>query len=65
MKIGSVNVKTMEGRGGEVVNMAARRLSDFCYLWETGWKEKGGVGARRIEEREILHLIKKVCIKDI
>ena len=34
-------------------------------MWGLKLKLKGGVGARRMKEREILHLIKKVCIKDI
>ena len=41
----SVNVDTMRGREGEVVEMAASRHIDFCCLQETGWK---GEGARKL-----------------
>ena len=41
LRIGSVNVGTMKGRDGEVVDMAARRRLDFCCLQETGWKGEG------------------------
>jgi hypothetical protein len=45
LRIGSVNVGTMCGRSGEVVDMAARRKLDFCCLQETRWK---GGSARMI-----------------
>ena len=37
-----MNVGTMRGREGEVVEMAANRHLDFCCFQETGWKEPGG-----------------------
>ena len=40
-RVGSVNVCTMRGREGEVVEMATSRHLDFCYLQETRWKGKG------------------------
>ena len=45
LRVGSVNVGTMRGREGEVVEMAASRHLDFCCLQETGWK---GEGARKL-----------------
>ena len=47
LRVGSVNVGTMRGCEGEVVEMAASRHLDFCCLQETGWKGAGGqkVGA--------------------
>ena len=41
LRVGSVNVGTMRGREGEVVEMAASRHLDFCCLQETGWKGEG------------------------
>ena len=41
LRVGSVNVFTMRGREGEVVEMAASRHLDFCCLQETGWKGEG------------------------
>ena len=41
LRVGSVNVGTMRGREGEVVEMAASRHLDFCCLQETGWKSEG------------------------
>ena len=41
LRIGTVNVGSMRKRGGEVVDMAARRQLDFCCLQETRWKEEG------------------------
>ena len=45
LRVGSVNVGTMRGREGEVVEMAASRHLDFCCLQETGWK---GERARKL-----------------
>ena len=45
LRVGSVNVGTMRGREGEVVEMAPSRHLDFCCLQETGWK---GEGARKL-----------------
>ena len=45
LRVGLVNVGTMRGREGEVVEMAASRHLDFCCLQETGWK---GEGARKL-----------------
>ena len=41
LRVGSVNVSTMRGHEGEVVDMAASRRLDFCCLQETGWKGEG------------------------
>ena len=41
LRVGSVNVSTMRGREGEVVEMTASRRLDFCCLQETGWKGEG------------------------
>ena len=41
LRMGSVNVGTMRGHEGEVVEMAASRHLDFCCLQETGWKSEG------------------------
>ena len=38
LRIGSVNVGTLRGRSGEVVDMVTRRHLDFCCLQETRWK---------------------------
>ena len=51
MRVGSVNVGSMTGRSGEVVEMAARRRLDFCCLQETRWRGGsarmlGGEGSR-------------------
>ena len=35
-----MNIGTMKGLEGEVVEMAASRHLDFCCLQETGWKGK-------------------------
>ena len=45
LRVSSVNVGTMRGREGEVVEMAASRHLDFCCLQATGWK---GEGARKL-----------------
>ena len=45
LRLGSVNIGTMRGRYGEVVEMNVRRRLDFCCLQETRWK---GEGARMI-----------------
>ena len=47
LRVGSVNVGSMVGRSGEVVEMVGRRGLDFCCLQETRWK---GDGARTIED---------------
>ena len=36
--VGSVNVGTLRGRYGEVVELAERRRLDFCCLQETRWE---------------------------
>ena len=41
LRVGSVNVGTMRGREGEVVEMASSRHLVFCCLQETGWKSEG------------------------
>jgi exonuclease III len=41
LRIGTVNVGSMNGRSGEVADMAARRRLDFCCLQETRWKGDG------------------------
>ena len=38
VRVGSVNVGTMNGRLGEVAEMLRRRRVDFCCLQETRWK---------------------------
>src|SRR5664279_3466465 len=38
LRVGSVNVGTMWGRSGEIVEMMERRRLDFCCLQETRWK---------------------------
>ena len=38
LRIGSVNVGTLRGRCGEVVDMVGRRKLDICCLQETRWK---------------------------
>ena len=45
LRIGSVNVGSLRGRDGEVVNMAVVGQMDFCCLQETRWR---GEGARRL-----------------
>ena len=45
LRIGSVNVGTMRGRDGEVVEVATRRHLDFCCLQKNGWR---GECARKI-----------------
>jgi hypothetical protein len=50
LRIGSVNVGTLRGRSGEVVDMAARRHLDFCCLQETRWR---GANARTIGDYKI------------
>jgi len=47
LRMGSVNVGSMVGRSGQVVEMVGRRSLDFCCLQETRWK---GDGARVIEK---------------
>ena len=44
-RVGSVNVGTLRGREGEVVEMAASRHLDICCLQETVWK---GERARKL-----------------
>jgi len=51
MRIGTANVGTLNGRDGEVVNMANRRCLDFCCLQETRWK---GAGARKFGKYKLL-----------
>jgi hypothetical protein len=41
LRIGSANVGSMSGRGGEVVDMLKRKKLDFCALQETRWKGSG------------------------
>lgn len=38
LRIGSLNVGSLSGRSGEVVEMAGRRNLDFCCVQETRWK---------------------------
>src|SRR5258706_14978800 len=38
LRIGTLNVGSMRGRAGEVVDMAERRRLDFCCLQETRWR---------------------------
>src|SRR5664279_4742913 len=45
LRVGSVNVGTMRGRSGEIVEIMERRRLDFCCLQETRWK---GGNARTI-----------------
>ena len=45
LKVGSVNVGTMHGRSGEIVEILVRRRLDFYCLQETRWK---GGNARTI-----------------
>jgi hypothetical protein len=47
LRIGAVNVGTMAGRSGEVVEMVGRRKLDFCCVQETRWK---GGSARTMGE---------------
>ena len=42
LRIGTVNVGTMNKRCGEVTEMLRRRKKDFCCLQETRWKREGG-----------------------
>jgi len=37
LRIGIVNVGTMSGRDGEVIDMLERRKIDICCLQETRW----------------------------
>ena len=46
IRVGTLNVGSMSGRSGEVVEMVGRRKLDFCCVQETKWK---GNGARSIE----------------
>jgi len=50
LRIGTVNVGTLRGRSGEVVEMVGRRRLDFCCLQETRWK---GEGARMLGEYKV------------
>ena len=45
LRIGSVNVGSLRGKDGEVVNMAVKGHLDFCCLQETRWR---GEGARKM-----------------
>ena len=47
LRVGTVNVGTLRGREGEVVDMVDRRGLDFCCLQESRWK---GGGAREMGE---------------
>ena len=47
LRIGTVNVGTLRGREGEVVDMVKRRGLDLCCLQESRWK---GGGARGMGE---------------
>ena len=38
LRIGSVNVGSLRGKDGEVVNMAVKGHLDFCCLQETRWR---------------------------
>ena len=38
LRVGSLNVGTLEGKGDEVVEMLSRRKLDFCCVQETRWK---------------------------
>ena len=42
---GSVNVDSVRGNDGEVVNIAVKGHLDFCCLQETRWR---GEGARKM-----------------
>ena len=46
IRVGTVNVGTMSGRGSEVVEMLTRRKVDICCVQETRWR---GGSARKIE----------------
>ena len=51
LRVGTVNVGTLKGRSGEVVDMAGRRKLDICCLQETRWRggsarTMGGTDAR-------------------
>jgi len=50
LRLCSVNVGSMVGRSGEVVEMVGRRILDFCCLQETGWckSDKGGRGEEKL-----------------
>ena len=41
LRMGTANVGSMNGRGGEVVEMLRSRKLDFCALQETRWKGSG------------------------
>jgi hypothetical protein len=43
LRVGTVNVGTLKGRGDEVVEMAGRRRLDFCCLQETRWRGASSV----------------------
>ena len=45
LRIGSVNVGSLRGKDGEVVNMALKGRLNFCCLQETRWR---GEHARKI-----------------
>ena len=45
LKVGSVNVGSMQGKSEEIAEMACRRKLDICCLQETYWK---GGGAKTI-----------------
>src|SRR6267154_659776 len=38
LRVGSLNVRTMSGRDGDLADMADRRGLDFCCFQETRWK---------------------------
>ena len=38
LRVGTVNVGTMRGKSGEIVEMAARRKLDICCVQESRWK---------------------------
>ena len=41
LRVGTVNVESMNGRSGEIVDMLRKRKLDFCALQETRWKGSG------------------------
>jgi hypothetical protein len=41
LRVGTANVGSMSGRGGEVVEMLRNKRLDFCALQETRWKGSG------------------------
>ena len=52
IRVGTVNVGTMSGRGSEVVEMLMRRNVDVCCAQETRWR---GGSARKIEGKDSIY----------